>query len=101
MNDLVEKLWPHIKVSTIIEIALIVGGAFLTYNFYVLGVYLLAGWLLSPLVSYWLMGNHNWPISFMIKMYPMFVRKFTLGWFLSLLILSYVWGFGLAHIKFS
>lgn len=101
MNNFAEKLWPHAKASTVLAIALIVGGCFLEMSVYVFGLYVLAGWLLSPLVTYWLMGNHNWPVSFLIKMYPMFVRKFTaLGWLLTCLILSYVWVAALVQFRF-
>ena len=92
MSNLVEKLWPHTKVCTFIAIALVAGALYWGLNLYTFGIYVLVGWLLLPLVSYWVMGNHNWPGSFMIKMYPMFIRKLTtFGWLLLCLALSYVW----------
>lgn len=101
MSEIVEKLWPYAKICAFIAIALIVGGSFFELNIYVFGIFVLASWLLFPLVSYWLTGNHNWPVSFMVKAYPMFVRKFTVfGWFLLCLILSYVWVTAFIQFKF-
>ena len=92
MNDLLEKLWTHTKASSIIAIALIIGTAFISENIYVFGIYLVSGWLFSPIVTYWLVGEHDLPISFMVNIYPKPLRLFVAyGWFFCLIVLSFVW----------
>ena len=102
MNGFIEKTWNYLKTTTVIAITLIVIGGFYQSNVYVLGLYLFSGWLLTPLVTYWLLGNHDTPITFMIRVYPKFLRQFiSYGWLSSLVILTLIWLYLLIHVNYS
>ena len=102
MNPIIEITWPYLKFITVIAIALIITASFYKSNVYILGLYLFSGWLLTPLVTYWLLGNHDTPITFMIRLYPKFIRKFvSYGWLILLIILTLIWLYLLIHVNFS
>ena len=102
MNAFIEQTWKYLRVTTLLAIALIIIGGFYQSNVYILGLYLFSGWLLTPVATYWLLGNHDLPISFMVKVYPKIIRKFvSFGWLFSLIILTIIWLYLLIHVNFS
>ncbi len=95
-------MWAYIRVTTVVAIALILTLNLFQQNVYVLGGYLLSAWLLSPLVTYWVVDEHDTLISFVITIYPKPLRLFAAyGWFVGLALLTYVWVMMLVHVTFG
>lgn len=77
MESLIKQTWPYIRISTILAATLIVVINFIDNAGLNLIGYLLVSWLLLPIVTFWVLGDHDLPISFMIRVYPKSLRKFT------------------------
>ena len=102
MNGIIEKTWQHLKATTVIAITLIVIASFYKSNVYILGLYLFSGWLLTPLATYWMLGDHDLPITFMVRVYPKIIRKFvSYGLLVSMVILTIIWVYLVIHVNFS
>ena len=102
MNETIEKTWQHLKTTTVIAIALIVIASFYKSNVYILGLYLFSGWLLTPLATYWMLGDHDLPITFLVRIYPKIIRKFvSYGLLVSMVILTIIWVYLVVHVNFS
>ena len=58
----------------------------------VLGLFVLAGWLFTPFIIYALILENNAKYSFLITIYPRFVRTFTAyGWLFAICAITFVW----------
>lgn len=95
-------MWTHTRLTTVIAISLILVLGLIPQNVYVLGGYLLSAWLLSPLVTCWLVAEHDTPTSFLVAIYPKPLRIFVAyGWFVGLALLTYVWVMMFVHVTFG
>ena len=102
MYGIIEKTWQHLKITTVIAIILIVIAGFYESNVYILGLYLFSGWLLTPLATYWMLGDHDLPITFMVRVYPKIIRKFvSYGMLVTMVILTIIWVYLVIHVNFS
>ena len=102
MNGIIEKSWLYLKTTTVIAISIIVIASFYESNVYTLGLYLFSGWLLTPLATYWMLGDHDFPITFLVRVYPKIIRKFvSYGLLVSLVILTIIWVYLIIHVNFS
>ena len=82
-----------------LALTLIAWLSFLAPNVYVLGGYVVAGWLSSPLVTYWLVGDHATPVSFLVRVYPRPLRELTvIGWYGALVLLTLAWLLAFVHV---
>ena len=104
MDRIIKKSWQHLKITTVIAVIFIVIATFYETNgnVYILGLYLFSGWLLTPLATYWMLGEHDLPITFMVRIYPKIIRKFvSYGLLVTMLILTIIWVYLVIHVNFS
>ena len=104
MERIIEQSWQYLKTTTVVAIMLIIIANFYETNgnVYILGLYLFSGWLLTPLATYWMLGDHDWPITFMVRVYPKIIRKFvSYGLLVTMVILTIIWGYLVIHVNFS